>query len=183
MNAVFESPIPLAIAGLCLVVLAMARLQTAVSRGAVATAIAGALLVAAGWIVDGAVTTDREQIEADIAALVQDFKAGDVPAVQAKMRPPGLKTLAAAAMKIVTMEDERLTDTNVTVDGDDATARFRLNGDFTIASGSFGTVRKPTRWELTLVREGADWTITDVAEMDPLSGERLDRFKSIPGLR
>lgn len=177
MDLLLESPYPLAIVALCVAVSGVAIRQQGRRRGGTAVLAAGLLLLPSGWIVDGAVETDGEQIAALVRGLVADFKAGDRRAVidAISSSEADLRELASRVMDLATFDDERLTGIRADVSGDRATADFRLNADFTIREGAIGTGRRPTRWQLSLAREADGWKVTEVTEVDPLSGERRDR--------
>ena len=181
MDTLLETPVPLAIAGACVAVLGLALMQNGRGRPGLATLIVGLLLVPAAWALDASAVTDGEAVEAAARKLVDDFVAGRAAAVDAAISPgeSALKALAAVAIAAVTVEDERVTDVSHAVEGDAATVRLRVNADFAVRSMAGAAGRRPTRWELTYAREGEDWKLTDAADLDPITGKRLDRHKRL----
>ena len=181
----FESPwILLGVAATLLVVAVVRVLPTSRRWGGVLTAVA-VVVAAAAFGVDEFVVTDTEQLEQQLTQLVADFAGNQSAAVAAAFDDsvPVWRMAASAAVALVDVEpDYRLTDLSAAVSGDEASQHFRLNGEFTV--GRFGSVgRRPTRWQLDWVRVGDAWRIVDVHELDPITGEEMERARKAVGLR
>ena len=183
-----ESPWLLAAIGSGVLLVALLRLVPSRPKLGGLLALVGLLVAGAGWFLDDAVVTDRERLQTQLEGLVVDFAGEDVDGVLSRFAPTAipLRLLARAAIKLVSIEEGyRLTDTSVRFTGeaangrpDAATQHFRLNGKFSV--GTFGEVgQRPTRWELDWVRDGDRWLITQLRELDPISGEQLDRYKKL----
>ena len=179
MTLLQQSPYPLAIVGLCVAVMGLAVWQNGRRGAGLLLTLAGLLTVPMAWAIDRAFETDAERIEQRLTTVVSDYQTFDLPAVQDAISRtrPDLKALAAVAIEYANYEDERLTDVSVDVDGDEATAHFRLNANFLLNSGNLGEIRQPTRWRFGYVREGTSWKIVEVTELDPITGEELDRYR------
>ena len=161
MTALWESPYPLLIVALCLLVAGAAAWQNGRRKGATILLLLGAAGVPAAWILDDLVQTDAERVAANVETLVADYKAGDAAAVKAAFAANAAeyRALVEPALAVATFDDERLTDVQVEVTGDRATAKFRLNADFKLLKGTLGEARQPTRWSLDYVREGDAWKV------------------------
>ena len=183
MTLLQQSPYPLAIVGACVAVLGLAVWQNGRRGLGGGAAAVGLLLIPAAWAIDNAYVTDAERLTEAVETLVADFKAKRSDAVQNAISDTrsDLQALAGVATAVVTVKDERLTDVRVSVEEDRATVRFRVNADFKVLRGTVGgfSARRPTLWELKYEEEPGGWKIVDVADLDPISGERQDRYRRL----
>ena len=181
----YESPwILIGLAATLLVVAVVRVLPTSRKWGGGLVAVAVLLAIGAA-AVDELVVTDTERLEERLTTLVADFAANDADGVTAVFDDsvPMWRLAASAAVAMVDVgPDYRLTDLSADVSDATASQHFRLNGEFTV--GRFGSVgRRPTRWRLDWVKSGDDWRIVDVHELDPITGEEMDRARKAVGLR
>ena len=182
-----ESPYLLCAVGAVIAIVAIARVLPRSAKGGLALLAVGGLLVAAAFVVDRQVVTDRERIDASLAEVVAAFAADDAAPIQNAISEtaPLWRLAATAAVAAVDLDpDYRLTDVQTTVDGRTASQHFRLNGR--IVAGNFDAGRQPTRWRLDWVQEGsgtAVWRIADVHQLDPLTGEEITRARKYLGMK
>ena len=181
----FESPWILAGAAVAALVIGLARVLPRTKVGGLAVVVGAVLLGVAAFLLDAYVETDREQIDTALETIVTDFAANDAAAVQQAIDPGALvwRAAASAAVALVDLDDGyRLTDISTDVDGASASQHFRLNGRFSV--GRFGDVgHQPTRWRLDWTKTPDGWLIEDVHELDPITGEELNRGRKILGVK
>lgn len=147
----------------------------------------GVLLMAVAgraFAVDHLVITDREQIEARVQALCDDFRhkrAGTVDYFSPTS--PLLKAAVIAAMALVTVEDQpRLTDFDIEItnNGTRATSHFRANA--TVSVKEFGNVgHQPSRFVLTWSREQNEWRIIKVRRLHPYRDDEMELLEKSAG--
>ena len=90
----------------------------------------------------------------------------------------GLVALARTAIKVVDVRDGySVSDIQIKTMANDtaATSHFRVNG--TISTPSQGNLgHRPFRFNGKWRVEGGEWRLTEIEELDPISGEVLQRF-------
>lgn len=136
------------------------------------------LIVLAGsaFVIDHRVVTDRENIEARIVSLCEDFRRKRAAAIDyISSTAPELKAAVVAAMALVTVEDQpRLTDFDIKItnQGSRATSHFRANA--TISVKTVGNVgHQPSRFLFTWSREQNEWKIIKVQRLHPTQDKEL----------
>ncbi len=126
------------------------------------------------------IVTEREQVEADLYALVAAFEQKDAEktlsyiSLQAKQ----LRVKAKMALAVLTIDgDLRITDvqTALKLENSVATTHFRANGAATLM-GMAG--HRPTRWELTWQKVDDEWKVTKAQMLNSISGEATE--SSVP---
>ena len=135
-------------------------------------------LVIAGsaFAIDALVVTDPERVESLVRELVQDVEQGNVDATLGYFSADAneMKSKIELAMNLVDVNNVRVTDTSVKInDKGQAVVHFRANGSATLKRTSMGGHR-PTRWEITWEKEGADWKIVTVQRLNVMTGEALE---------
>lgn len=145
------------------------------------------LLIPVVWYVEQLIVTPREEVENSILEITQAFQQKRDKETLDYISPqaPLLRLLAAGAIKIVDVSDDmRVSD--ITVDlgekGVAASAQFRVNAH--VSYMGQGGQHQPTRWDSKWTKESdGKWRMTSIQELDPITGEKLDRIQQIPGLR
>lgn len=139
------------------------------------------LLIAAVavYFVEKRIVTPREQVATELSGLIESF-VEETQAMTKTKEPKCLKyfsehnkrdrTRVIAAILLVHIEDQRLTDvrTQLTNQETRAITHFRANG--TVSTGGAGG-HYATRWELTWQLEGGAWKVVSTRMLDPVSGQ------------
>jgi hypothetical protein len=144
-----------------------------------------ALLAAGAFVLDALVVTDRERVQEGVVAAVGAFERGDREGLLSYFSPRALceRSLAEFAVRSVTPEQPlSLKDVRVELSHEDSIAQttFRVNGRIAFQGRSLG--HQPSQWRMTWRREGGEWRIIRVMELDPLTDEPRDRLKKWTGL-
>ncbi|WLD15248.1 hypothetical protein [Planctellipticum variicoloris] len=135
-----------------------------------------ALGCGATWVIESSVVTDREQLEALVQNLCDDFRRKaprTLDYFSARSEP--LRVMAASAMALVDVQDDlRVTDfeTELTNENTRGSVHFRANA--TLSVGGFGNVgRQPVRAIIDWQREGGAWKIVEIRRLNPLNGQEM----------
>ena len=171
MTLLTENPWPLII---LFVTAAVISLISGSSRSLQFTSLFVALAVAV-YLVDMLVESPGEEVETEIAELLQDFKREDLDAIRRKPsdQHPELYNTAAAGLQMVDLdtefhlngvETETVSDTEVVAD-------VRANGRVSVQGGSRHVV---TRWTLTWKKTADTWILSKVIRRDPIKGDEIE---------
>jgi 4-amino-4-deoxy-L-arabinose transferase-like glycosyltransferase len=152
-------------------------------RAWLAGAVLCLVLMPVVWWLEQVLVTPRERVEQNIFAITTAFqqKQRDALLDLISEQSPGLRLLAASAMALVNVDEGmRVSDLQISVlpGEQQAKSRFRVNA---VVSGPQGVGRQhqPTRWEADWKLEGERWRMTQLIELDPITGERLHRLDSL----
>jgi len=173
---------PIAILGLIAAGFLLAAMQTQAAKWLVAVAVC-LLLGIAVWFIEKAVITPGEQVEAHVFAIVQAFQKNDEPGTLKFISPAsvGLVALAQAGIKVVDLkEGYSVSDMQIKTLANKtaATSHFRVNGTISMPTqGNLG--HKPFRFNGKWRIEAGEWRLTEIEELDPISGEVLNRFDQL----
>jgi|GEM_PF-2022617 len=145
-------------------------------------AIAGCLFLGiAGVVIDNAVTTPREQIEAGIIGITTAFQERKYDEMQSYISESAwdVQLLAAEAFnRIKVIGELRVTDIQIELLAQDqrARSRFRVNGNISELSGM--EARLSTMWESKWQQESTGWKMIEIIALDPMSGEQMSYLES-----
>ena len=170
---------PIAILMLVAAGFLLALIQTQAGKWLIAAGVCVVLAMAV-WFVERAIVTPAERVEANLIAMVQAFQKNDQAGMVKCISQTNQKLvlLATAALTVVDLDEgyslsdiQISTQANATI----ATSHFRLNG--TIHTPAFGNVgHKPFRFRGKWRIEAGEWRLTDIEDLDPITGKVLDRF-------
>ena len=144
-----------------------------------ALAIGCLLLVPAVFLVEQAIVTPAEEIEAQILAVRDAVIRDDIEATLAHFGSTAVreKALVATAMAVGTVQpDARVTDVDINVTAGDtlATSHLRVNGTFLGRGGILaGERRFASRWQASWRKEDGAWKIVALERLNPISGEPI----------
>lgn len=136
-----------------------------------------ALLGAGLAVADHAIVTPAERVESAVYGLTTSFQQQDLDRTLSYVsaRQIGLRTMIAAGMKLVEVEDDlRVTDMQVELSAGNsrATSHFRANA--TLDSPIYGNLgRRPSRWLLTWQLEEDEWRVIKVQRLNPINGDEM----------
>lgn len=168
-SLLFESPARLAslCAFVCLVLLVLwRRTGTAGRRKAFLGALAASLVLLA---LQAVVVTDHERIVQLLNALADAAERADLDTIEPSIDESYHDSHGDRATLLVRIRDRltRYTIRNaslsafeITVDGDEATAAFRVIADVNDRDSSFPAT--PSRWEVSLIRRGGVWRVRSI---------------------
>ena len=179
-----ENPWPIII---CLLVAAVATaiLWYQQQRPRYLLAILVMLLLAAGaWGYDQTVVTDREQVAANVLGVAKAFQERRIEDTYGYVSNSArdIRLIFGTAYNLIVVHDDmRVTDMSVEMLARDtrAKARFRVNATVTVQNA---TQHVATLWEAKWQRESEGWKMIDLAEFDPVSGERKYQLEQVRGL-
>lgn len=157
----------------------LTALQTQRAKWLVAVGLI-ALLAGAVWWIEKLIVTPAEQVEMNLLRLIADFQKHDEPQTLARISPAskGLIALAKVGLQIVDLDSAyRVTDVQIRTSANDTAAEshFRLNATIRLRNqGNVGhqPLRFLGKWKL----EAGEWRLTEIEELDPINGEKLNRF-------
>lgn len=132
------------------------------------------------YLVEQAIVTDAERVEANVYRLTESFQKKDEAAVLALISAGAkdIRKLASQAIKDVDVgPDLDVKDVRVEVfnDGSQASSTFRANGTFTYMQM---TGYHPSRWDLRWQLEGGEWKIVEAHRLSVLKDKRIGTFDS-----
>ncbi|MCA8993445.1 MAG: hypothetical protein KDA88_15760 [Planctomycetaceae bacterium] len=138
------------------------------------------------WWLEIQIVTPREQVEQSILDITSAFQQKDSEETLKHISPgaPHIKILAAGALKLVDVSDDmRVSDIQIELTNEDsiAKAKFRVNARVGLL-GQTEKQHQPTRWDATWRKEGEEWLLFKITELDPITGEPLDRFGQLRGM-
>jgi hypothetical protein len=148
-------------------------------------AVACVVLVGVVFLVERAVLTPAEEVEAQVYAVRDAVVRDDIEATVAFLSRTALKerALVAAGMTAGRVQPgARITDMTVNVTAGDtvAVSHFRANGVFTgdslVVPG--GDHRFATRWRVSWRKEGGEWKIFALERLNPINGETISLMSS-----
>lgn len=142
------------------------------------TAIAMVVLGLVLLVVEEAIVTQAEEVEARVLALadaVVEGKPETVLSFFAAGTDDLQSTIATNLKQVDVRPGLRITDLDVTHEPEarDAQAHFRANGEV-LYNGI--TYTSATRWRLSWVKEEGTWNVTQVERLDPIRGEVIDTW-------
>ena len=138
------------------------------------------------WFVERSIETHRERVTSSVVEITTAFQQQDLKRTLSYVSEgsPDLKALVSGVIWMISIENMRLTDTQVELTSGKtrAVSRFRINADF-----GFGntTYREPTRWKARWQLEEGEWKMIDITQLDPLTGDVTFDFlhlRQVPNL-
>lgn len=149
----------------------------------------GVIAAACGAVilVERLVVTEAEIVEQRVRDLADAFRTKDLERTLSFFSATAVPERFAitGAILVVTVHDDlTITDMDVelTAAGSRATSHFRANASVD-GIGYAAQGRRPSRWRLTWQKEGADWKVVRIEQLDPVNGAPLDlwrRFALMP---
>lgn len=139
-----------------------------------------AVLAVAVWFAERAIVTPAEQVEGNLLAMIDAFQKNNEAEMLKFISPgqPALVALAKVGIQVVDMDaGYRVTDVQVKTFADNtaATSHFRVNSTIRMAQqGNLG--HNPFRFNGQWQLEAGEWRLTGIEELDPITGEVLNRF-------
>ncbi|MCA8999140.1 MAG: hypothetical protein KDA80_19215 [Planctomycetaceae bacterium] len=138
------------------------------------------LLAGLVWYGEKVWVTPRERVEADILAITAAFQQGNLEQTQKfiSSQAQDLRRLVQAGLMVADVQDDmRVSDISVEMLSQNtrAKSRFRVNATVKLKANTEFVQYQPTRWEAKWQLEGGEWKMIDIFELDPITGERLDR--------
>lgn len=170
---------PIAILGLLGGVCLLTALQNQRSKWLVASCVC-VVLGFAVWFIERVIVTPGERVEGSLLALVEAFQKNDEPGTLKYISPasPQLVMLVKVAIHLVDIDkDFRVTDVQIQTIANNtgATSHFRVNA--TPHMPTQGTPgRMPFRFNGQWRIEAGQWRLTEIEELDPITGKVLNRF-------
>lgn len=150
-------------------------------QGIYLIAVVGLALLSLGiWFVERSIVTERERVEIAVRTLTTAFQQRDLDRTlsQVSKQSPDVRALVAFGYNLVEIGDDmRVSDVRVEMiaGGSRAVSQFRVNGTLTARAGGYSQ-HQPTRWEARWQLEANEWRMIDIQELDPITGETLDRL-------
>ncbi len=140
-------------------------------------AIAFALIAVAVYFLESAIVTPAEQVENELQALLQEFIAEDITAIEQQIDDgaPGLKEKAKQGLKMVNLDKNfHMQDIVVKVEenGQKAIADLRANGTLTVEQANM-PYHAATRWRTHWKLVGDRWKLAEVHRLNPVTGEEI----------
>lgn len=130
------------------------------------------------YVVEENIVTERERVEQAVIGIADAFQDQDVRRTLSfiSRRTPEYSYYAGLAVQHVEVDGElRITDLSVDLKTGRAKSHFRANGTFIVSQ--YGNVgHYPTRWEVLWQKEGDEWKIIGVEQLDPITGEPIDEY-------
>lgn len=134
------------------------------------------LACGATWVIESSVLTDREQLEALVQNLCDDFRRKDPKTLDYfSVRAAPLKAMAAGAMALVDVQDDlRVTDFETALTNENTRGSVHFRANATLSVGGFGNVgRQPFRAIIDWQREAGAWKIVGIRRLNPLNGQEM----------
>lgn len=182
MDWLFENPLPeLLICGVLAALFAIVATQK--QRGVILLgAIAFVLLGVGAWLIDRGVQTDGEAVKQSLYDMVTAYQRKDEEATLQHISPQAgmLRMLVLRSMDVVTVRNDlHITDVSVEFSNENSIARSHFRVNATVELGGHGVSQHAaTRWEATWQKTGEGWLMTDIIELDPITGTTTDRLES-----
>lgn len=176
MSYINDNPWPLLI---LLVGIAVAAFLSGSPKGRLVAMVS--LVLAAGlYFLEQALISPGEQVELEVAAMVDNFKAEDIDAIALQICAPNEKLvkIAQQGLDMVELgESFSLKSVEVTLDSEStATAMVRANGDVSLKEHSGATHRVPNFWKTEWRMEGGTWKLASATRLNPVNGTELPYF-------
>lgn len=145
------------------------------------------LLMPLFWWLETVLITPREKVEQSIFEITSAFQQKRLDDTLTWISPqaPHLKLLVLGAIKIVDVSDDmRVSDLQIKLSNEDsrAVSTFRVNARVGLV-GTADRQHHPTRWEADWRLEGGEWRMIQLTELDPMTGEQLNRLTQLLGGR
>mgnify|MGYP003353082216 CR=1 FL=1 len=138
------------------------------------------LLAGGVWWVERIIVTPAEQVEVALLSMINAFQKNNDADTVKYISPgnPSLIALAKTGIALVDIDpDYRVTDIQINMSNQNTTAssHFRLNATIRMTTqGNLGHM--PLRFQGKWKREGEQWKLTVLEELDPIRGDVLNRF-------
>ncbi len=173
MGWITENPWPgiLLLAGTALVLLI-------VGAGRTKLAALICILCAVGlYLVEAAIVTTGEQLEANLNQMLEGFKARDLNAIASHISAdaPNLKETADQGLQMVDVGNSlHIKDVEATLDesGNSAWVDLRANGMLTIRSNNT-PYHASTRWKTLWKQQDGVWKLAEVHRLNPVNGDEI----------
>jgi len=136
------------------------------------------LLATAGlYVLETAVVTPGEEVEAQLQTMLDAYRDRDPDAINLCIadESPKLRETAVQGLEMVTLtKDFHIRDLEVTVrdDGQTADAQLRANGTLKLNHSDMVS-RVSTRWQTVWKHIGTEWKLVEVRRLDPVNGQEM----------
>ena len=132
-------------------------------------------IVGAVYVVERAIVTDSEKLQAEVVQLCNQFRKRDPATLDHfSLNATDLRFLCKTAMETVEIHDDlRLTDFHTRFTGQNSQASVHFRANATISAMGF-TGHHPFRCILDFQKEGGAWKIVDVQRLDPIKGDKIN---------
>jgi len=143
------------------------------------------LLSGGAWYLERVWVTPREEVEAAVFGITESFQQGNTErtAGYVSEQAPALRLMIGTAINLIEVRDDmRVSDVLVELYAQNtrAKSRFRVNATVQGRNGGFQQYQ-PTRWEAKWQLEAGQWKMIDIIELDPITGEEMDRLELFRG--
>jgi len=144
------------------------------------------IVVAVGvYFLEQQIVTEKEQVELAVVDITSAFQRRDLEATLSHVsnQAPVVKSVIVFGYNILSVEDDmRLTDVSVDLIAQNtrAISKFRINGTVKFNNAPSGD-HMPSRWEAKWQLEDGEWRMIEIQELDPLTGEPIDRLGALRG--
>ncbi len=173
MSWITENPWPLImiLSGVAVVLLILGESRTR------SFAVAFALMAVGLYFLEAWIVTPAEHVEGRLESLLDQFKTENLSAIGEHIddRSPKLQDTAEQGLKLVMLDKGfHLQDLKVTVadDGQSADAELRANGTMTVRQANT-PYHASTRWKTRWLLRGDAWMLSEVARLNPVTGEEI----------
>ena len=132
-------------------------------------------IAGAVYVVERAIVTDSEKLQAEVVQLCNQFRKRDPATLDHfSLNATDLRFLCKTAMETVEIHDDlRLTDFHTRFTGQNSQASVHFRANATISAMGF-TGHHPFRCILDFQKEGGAWKIVDVQRLDPIKGDKIN---------
>ena len=131
-------------------------------------------IVGVVYVVERAIVTDGEKLQAEVVQLCDQFRKRDPATLDHfSVNSTDLRLLCKTAMEAVEIHDDlRLTDFHTKLTGQNSQASVHFRANATISTLGF-TGHHPFRCVLDFQIVGGAWKIVDVQRLDPIKGDKM----------
>lgn len=135
------------------------------------------LLAVALYVVESAIVTTSEQLEANLNQMLEGFQTRDINAIASHISSdaPKLKETADQGLELVEVgKTFHIKDVETTMDesGKSAWVELRANGKLTIRSNNT-PYHAVTRWKTLWKEQDGVWKLAEVHRLNPVNGEEI----------
>lgn len=139
------------------------------------------LVLACGlYFLEQTLISPGEEVEMEVATMLDNFKAQDIDAIAAQICAPKdkLVDIAKQGLDLVELSDSfSLKSVQVTLDSEtSATAMVRANGNVSLKKHGGGQHRVPNFWKTEWRQEGGAWKLAAVTRLNPVNGTEMGYF-------